>query len=47
MLAETRQLREYLLVGAMSATLDARAVAEVLDGAAIVEVPSALHPLRT
>ncbi|MEY8654830.1 ATP-dependent helicase HrpB [Brachybacterium paraconglomeratum] len=47
MLAETRQLREDLLVGAMSATLDARAVAEVLDGAAIVEVPSALHPLRT
>jgi len=46
MLAETRQLREDLLVGAMSATLDARAVAEVLDHAAIVEVPSALHPLR-
>lgn len=45
MLAEARQLREDLLVGAMSATLDARAVAEVLDGAAIVEVPSALHPL--
>lgn len=45
MLAEARQLREDLLVGAMSATLDAAAVAQVLDGAAIVEVPSALHPL--
>ncbi|WP_114853368.1 ATP-dependent helicase HrpB [Brachybacterium sp. YJGR34] len=45
MLAEARQLREDLLVGAMSATLDAHAVAGVLDGAAIVEVPSALHPL--
>ncbi|ATG56013.1 ATP-dependent helicase HrpB [Brachybacterium ginsengisoli] len=45
MLAEARQLREDLLVGAMSATLDAAAVATVLDGAAIVEVPSALHPL--
>lgn len=45
MLAEARQLREDLLVGAMSATLDAAAVAAVLDGAAIVEVPSALHPL--
>lgn len=45
MLAEARQLREDLLVGAMSATLDAAAVAEVLDGAGIVEVPSALHPL--
>src|SRR5699024_9118975 len=45
MLTEARQLREDLLVGAMSATLDAAAVAEVLDGAGIVEVPSALHPL--
>ncbi|MGP9708003.1 ATP-dependent helicase HrpB [Brachybacterium sp. AOP24-D1-21] len=45
MLAEARYLREDLLVGAMSATLDAAAVAGVLDGAAIVEVPSALHPL--
>ena len=45
MLAEARLLREDLLVGAMSATLDAHAVAGVLDGAAIVEVPSALHPL--
>jgi ATP-dependent helicase HrpB len=47
MLAEARQLREDLLVGAMSATLDAQAVAAVLDGAAVVEVPSVLHPLRT
>lgn len=45
MLAEAQQLREDLLVGAMSATLDAAAVAAVLEGAAIVEVPSALHPL--
>ncbi|WP_193106569.1 ATP-dependent helicase HrpB [Brachybacterium sp. FME24] len=45
MLSEVRQLREDLLVGAMSATLDAAAVAAVLDGAAIVDVPSALHPL--
>src|SRR5699024_7730045 len=46
MLAEARLLREDLLVGAMSATLDAQAVATLLDGAGIVEVPSALHPLR-
>lgn len=46
MLAEVRLLREDLLVGAMSATLDATAVADLLGGAAIVEVPSALHPLR-
>lgn len=45
MLAEARHLREDLLVGAMSATLDATAVAAVLDGAPIVDVPSALHPL--
>src|SRR5699024_1375928 len=45
MLAEARQLREDLLVGAMSATLDAHAVAPVLDAAAVVEDPSALPPL--
>lgn len=45
MLAEVRFLREDLLVGAMSATLDAGAVAELLGGAPVVEVPSALHPL--
>lgn len=53
MLAEARQLREDLLVVAMSATLDAEAIAGVLgqDGhrgdapAPIVAVPAALHPL--
>ncbi|MGP9682960.1 MULTISPECIES: ATP-dependent helicase HrpB [unclassified Brachybacterium] len=45
MLAEVRQLREDLLVGAMSATLDAGAVSTLLDGAPVVDVPSALHPL--
>ncbi|MGP5008950.1 ATP-dependent helicase HrpB [Brachybacterium tyrofermentans] len=45
MLAEVRQLREDLLVGAMSATLDAGAVSALLDDAPIVDVPSALHPL--
>ena len=45
MLAEARQLREDLVVGAMSATLDAQAVAAVLEDAAIVDVPSPLHPL--
>lgn len=46
MLAEARLLRDDLLVGAMSATLDAQQVAEVLDPATIVKVPSALHPLE-
>lgn len=46
MLAEARILREDLLVGAMSATLQAAAVAEVLGAAEVVEVPSALHPLE-
>ncbi|AXK46948.1 ATP-dependent helicase HrpB [Brachybacterium saurashtrense] len=46
MLAEARLLREDLTVGAMSATLDAAATVGVLGGAALVEVPSALHPLR-
>lgn len=45
MLAEVRQLREDLLLGAMSATLDAGAVSALLDDAPIVDVPSALHPL--
>lgn len=44
MLAEVRQLREDLLVVAMSATLDADAVAALLQ-ARTVSVPSALHPL--
>lgn len=45
MLAEVRTLREDLLVGAMSATVDAEAVAELLGGARVVHVPSALHEL--
>jgi ATP-dependent helicase HrpB len=51
MLAEVRSLREDLTVVAMSATLDAEAVARVLSGdegppAPIVDVPSPLFPLR-
>ncbi|WP_245920782.1 ATP-dependent RNA helicase [Brachybacterium timonense] len=46
MLAEARLLRDDLLVGAMSATLEAQQVADLLDPATIVEVPSALHPLE-
>ena len=51
MLAEVRTLREDLTVAAMSATLNARAVAELLGAAdspsavPIVDVPSALHEL--
>lgn len=45
MLAEVRTLREDLLLGAMSATVDAQAVAELLGGAQVVHVPSALHEL--
>lgn len=49
MLAEARELREDLQVTAMSATLDASAVAAVLGGdgapAPIVEIPSPLFPL--
>ena len=50
MLAEVRALRDDLIVVAMSATLDARRVADLLGSdeapAPIVDVPSALHPLR-
>ncbi|MCS6711721.1 ATP-dependent helicase HrpB [Brachybacterium sp. EF45031] len=46
MLAEARMLREDLTVVAMSATLDAAAVAQVLGGAEVVDVPGALHPLQ-
>lgn len=46
MLAEARVLRDDLLVGAMSATLQADQVADLLDGAPVVEIPSALHPLE-
>ena len=45
MVAEVRELREDLQVTAMSATLDADAVAAVLGGAPIVDVPAVLHPL--
>ncbi|MFD2774623.1 helicase-related protein, partial [Leucobacter albus] len=44
MLAEARELRPDLLVVAMSATLESSALAELL-GAAVVDVPAALHPL--
>lgn len=46
MLAEVRALRDDLVLIAMSATLDASAIADLLGGAAVVEIPSALHPLR-
>ncbi|GLJ60533.1 ATP-dependent helicase HrpB [Microbacterium barkeri] len=49
MLAEARALRDDLVVTAMSATLDADAVARLLGGAdhpaPVVDVPSPLHPL--
>lgn len=46
MLAEVRELRDDLVLAAMSATLDASAVARLLGGAPIVDIPSALHPLE-
>ncbi|KTR86751.1 ATP-dependent helicase HrpB [Leucobacter chromiiresistens] len=50
MLAEVRELRDDLIVVAMSATLNAERVADLLGAAGapapIVEVPSTLHPLR-
>ncbi|MDO5661729.1 MAG: ATP-dependent helicase HrpB [Brachybacterium sp.] len=45
MLADFRTLRDDLVVVAMSATMDAGRIAEVLGGAPIIDVPSALHPL--
>lgn len=45
MLAEVRTLREDLMVGAMSATLDAERFAALLGDAPIVAVPAVLHPL--
>ena len=48
MLAEVRQLRDDLLVVAMSATLDAGRIADLLGDAApapVVDVPSPLFPL--
>lgn len=44
MLAEVRQLRDLPLV-AMSATLDAPAIARLLDDAPVIDSPGALHPL--
>ncbi|GAB2549881.1 ATP-dependent helicase HrpB [Leucobacter ruminantium] len=50
MVAEVRALRDDLLVVAMSATLDAERIAEILgegsSPAPVVDVPSPLHPLR-
>ncbi|MHA3683935.1 ATP-dependent helicase HrpB [Leucobacter sp. HY1908] len=45
MAAEARALRDDLIVVAMSATLDAASVSELLGGAPVVQVPSVLHPL--
>ena len=45
MLAEVRQLRDLPLV-AMSATLDAPAIARLLGDAPVVDSPGALHPLE-
>lgn len=47
MLSEVRELREDLLVVAMSATLDTERFAEILGAPdeSIVQIPSALHPL--
>ena len=45
MFAELRELRDDLVVVAMSATLDADAVAQVLGDAPVVEVAAPLHPL--
>lgn len=45
LLAEVRELRDDLVLVAMSATLDARAVSELLD-APVVHVPAPLHPLE-
>lgn len=50
MISEVRELRDDLLVVAMSATLDAAGTAELLaagsGSAPVVAVPSARHPLR-
>lgn len=48
MLSEVRELREDLLIVAMSATLDTTRFVEILGTSAdsIVQVPSALHPLE-
>src|SRR5690625_6482593 len=45
MLAELRSLREDLLVWAMSETVGAEVVVDLLGGAGMVHIPSALHEL--
>lgn len=45
MMAEVRDLRDDLLIVAMSATLDADRVSEILGSAPVLRIPSALHPL--
>lgn len=45
MIADLRDLRDDLTVVAMSATLDAAGIADLLK-AEVVDVPSAFHPLR-
>lgn len=45
LIAEVRELRDDLVVVAMSATLDAIQVQELLGGAPAVEIASVLHPL--
>ncbi|WP_036319140.1 ATP-dependent helicase HrpB [Microbacterium indicum] len=46
MLAEVRELRDDLALVAMSATVDSAAIADLLGGAPVVDVPSALHPVE-
>lgn len=46
MLAEVREIRDDLTIVAMSATLDAELVGEVLGHAALVRIPSTLHEMR-
>lgn len=46
MVSELAELRDDLHVVAMSATLDAGRWASLLHGAAVVDVPSVLHPLE-
>lgn len=46
MLVEVAELREDLVLVAMSATLQARRYAELLGGAPVVDSPAAIHPLE-
>ncbi|MBP1327521.1 ATP-dependent helicase HrpB [Leucobacter exalbidus] len=45
MVAEARALRDDLIVAAMSATLEAARISELLGDAPVVEIPSVLHSL--